>query len=341
MNDFLELPLVEPIFKTYQYDGTGAAIIKNNLSIRNWYLNKSIDLKCNCKFLTGYTSPEVKISPSTLDDNPYLQKFWLSTKLFKGCINTVICNMLDNGYYVYFVGADDYYIKGKSWYKERHFKHDALICGYNRVEKTYCIFSYDNRWICRKFWTTQASFDKGRKAIEKLGENAMICIIKPKDEKVEFNIKEIIKNMRAYLASNVNDVVVNDNGYARGQIVHKYLAEYVSKLYDGSIPYERMDRRVFCLVWEHKKAMLERIEKIEQFLQLDNEVSKKYRALVSEADTMRMLYASHHMKRRDSVLPIIKNKLLKLMDDEKELLMLFITKVAKELENGTVEISQK
>ena len=46
---------------------------------------------------------------------------------------------------------------------------------------------------------------------------------------------------------------------------------------------------------------------------------------------MRMLYATHHMKRRDSVLPIIKNKLLKLMHAEKELLTLLLEKSDKEI----------
>ena len=75
-----------------------------------------------------------------------------------------------------------------------------------------------------------------------------------------------------------------------------------------------MDRRVFRLIWEHKKAMLERILLIEHHLKMDNETSEKYKPLVTEADTMRMLYASHHMKRRDSVLPGIQKKLLSMME---------------------------
>ena len=56
---------------------------------------------------------------------------------------------------------------------------------------------------------------------------------------------------------------------------------------------------------------------------------------------MRMLYASHHMKRRDSVLPIIKKKLFNLAKKEKELLTLLVDRVGKELENEAVEVSQK
>ena len=64
MNKRIELPLVEPIYSTYQYQGAGGAIIKNNPSIRNWYLNEAIILTCTTKFLTGFTTPEKEIENS-------------------------------------------------------------------------------------------------------------------------------------------------------------------------------------------------------------------------------------------------------------------------------------
>ena len=48
----------------------------------------------------------------------------------------------------------------------------------------------------------------------------------------------------------------NGEGNVRGLVVHTYLAKYLDMLYDGSISYERMDRRVFRLIWEHKKECL-------------------------------------------------------------------------------------
>lgn len=81
-----------------------------------------------------------------------------------------------------------------------------------------------------------------------------------------------------------------------------------------------MDRRIFRLIWEHKKAMLERIKLIENALSLDHSLSDAYTSVVREADNCRMLYAAHHMKQRNSVLPMIKKKLLSLKEKEKEIL---------------------
>lgn len=339
MNKHVELPLVEPLYRTY-HDGILTACLKANLSIRNWFLSNTMILTCNRRFLTGFTSPEIRIENYSFN-NPFLETKWLSMQFLKGYVNPVIRNMIDNGYYVHFGGVDDYYVHGKSWYKERHFNHDGTICGYNQKDKTYCIYAYDSNWIYQKFWTPQKSFNKGREAMFKKGIYGSLCAIKPKQDKVEFSVQSAIKGIKDYLDSDYEKYPEDGEGNVRGMVVHNYIAKYIDKLYDGSIPYSRMDRRVFRLIWEHKKVMLERIKNIEQELRLDSEVSERYCPLVSDADTMRMLYASHHMKRRDSVLPIIKIKLLNLADREKELLTLLVDKAKKELENETLELSEK
>ena len=112
----------------------------------------------------------------------------------------------------------------------------------------------------------------------------------------------------------------NEDGAVFGIAVHDFIAKYVDKLIDGSIPYEKMDRRIFRLIWEHKKVMLERIKLIEDALSLDHFLSDAYTSVVREADNCRMLYAAHHMKQRNSVLPTIQKKLLSLKLKEKGIL---------------------
>ena len=77
--------------------------------------------------------------------------------------------------------------------------------------------------------------------------------------------------------------------------------------------------------------MLERIVLIEQIYKMGNGFSEEYKPLVKEADTIRMLYASYHLKRRDAILPVIKKRLLTLMGRERELLTLFVERLGKEL----------
>lgn len=337
MNKCVELPLVEPLYQTY-HNGILSAAIHSNPSIRNWFLSNTMSLACNRKFLSGYTTPKLFLERYSFK-NPMFEVQTIPMRHCKGYINAIIRNLIDDGYYVYFTGIDDYYIPGKSWYKERHFKHDGTICGYNQSDKTYCIYAYDSQWVFRKFWVPQKSFNQGREAMFKEGVYGTLRAIKPKSETVEFSAERALKGIGHYINSNFERYPVEGEGTVRGIVVQEYIAKYVEKLFDGSIPYEGMDRRVFRLIWEHKKVMLERIILIEKELGLDSTVSEQYRPLVSQADRMRLLYASHHMKRRDSVLPIIQKDLLSLSKKEKEVLSSLLESAKRRMENELVELS--
>ena len=320
MKKKVELPLIEPLYSTYHYQGPATAILLKNPSIKNWYLNQVMNLTCTRKFLRGFTSPQVDIEDSSWTVNPYLDKRWYNTQFLRGHTHYVIRNLIDEGFYVSLSGVDDYYVEGKSWYHERHFSHDGFICGYDRENKTYCMYSYDQNWIYRKFLTTQKSVEKGRQVRFKIRDFGNVCGIKPKADKIAFSAEIALNKIAEYLDSTMEKYPESEDGAVFGIVVHDYVAKYIDKLYDGSIPYEKIDRRVFRMIWEHKKVMLQRIQLIEKELSLSNEISNEYQAIVREADNARMLYASHHMKRRDAVLPIIKNKLLFIKEMELTLL---------------------
>lgn len=342
MNRRVELPLLEPLYSTYHYQGPCAAIAVNNPTIRNWYLNETTDLTCNRRFLNGLTTPEITVPYSSLWDCLYFEIIGVSSHFVGGYINRIIREMLDAGYYVVFDGIDDYYVEGKSWYKERHFNHDGLICGYDMDEKTYCLYSYDSKWLYRKFWTSQRSFNAGRIAMEKQGCYANFYAFKAKEYIIDFSPQTVYSKLKAYLDSDLEKYPFEGEANVYGIAVHAFIAEYVSRLYRADTPYERMDRRVFRLIWEHKKVMLERIELVQKSLGMNDAVSQRYALVVKDADKMRMLYASHHMKRRDSVLPLISKMLLKLMHDERKLLCQLVEKMERKLENeSSVEISEK
>lgn len=341
MNKRIELPIYEPIYKTYQYQGSGAAIIDNNNSIRNWYLNEIMLLKCTREFLKGAGSPKIDIVNSSLMDNPYLEKNKFPLSYLKGCTNQMIRNFIDLGYYVYFLDVDDYYIKNKSLYKERHVYHDGLICGYDKSNRTYCIYSHDSNWVYRKFWTPQICFTNGCKSSIKNNRTVNIFTIKAKTENVDFSLGKVYENLVEYLDSGIEKYPFDGEGDVFGIVVHTYIAEYIMKLFRGEISYSIADWRILRLIWEHKKAMLERIAKAEQILGLGGTLSERYKKLVKEADNIRMLYASHRIKRRDSALLIVCKKLLNIEAEEREILTEFLEKMKKELENEIVEVSQK
>lgn len=341
MNKLVELPIYEPIYKTYQYQGSGAAIIDSNNPIRNWYLNEIMLLKCTRAFFKGWGSPGIDIVNSSLQDNPYLEKNKVPLKVLKGCTNQMIRNFIDLGYYVYFTEVDDYYIKNKSLYKERHLYHDGLICGYDKSNKTYCIYAHDSNWVYRKFWTPEICFTNGCKSALKKQKYVNIFTLKVKNQDVEFSLTQVYNNLLKYLDSNLEKYPVDSDGIVYGIVVHTYISEYIMKLFRGEISYRFADWRILRLIWEHKKVMLERIVVIEKKLDLDNTLSELYKAIVKEADNIRMFYASYCMKRRDSILLIISKKLLTIEAREREILTQLLQVMKEDIEDGTLEASKK
>lgn len=327
----VELPLVEPLYSTYHYQGAHSSVMAMNDSIKNHIFNSVMELSCNRKFLYGFTTPEITVVGSRIADNPYVESKKLHTQFLGTSTNAVIKNFLDLGWYVTFVGYDDYYIKGKSWYHTRHFNHDGLICGYNDVKQTFSLYAYDVSWIYRKFEITQRCLEAARKSGIAMRPNVSLCAYRAKSDTVQFDPSAVFSGLKKYLASSFDKYPPTVNDTAYGIVVHDYIAMYLDKLADGSIPHDRMDRRVFRMIWEHKKVMLERIRLVESNLSMDKLTSYKYEPLVKLADDIRMLYAAYHMKERAALLPTIREKLLILRKKEADILGEFVTSLEVKL----------
>ena len=66
-----------------------------------------------------------------------LYKIDFNIRFARRCVLNIIKTMIDDGYYVAFYGVDDYYIKGKCWYKEQHMDHEGMIIGYGFLESSF------------------------------------------------------------------------------------------------------------------------------------------------------------------------------------------------------------
>lgn len=324
-----ELPLVEPMYSTYHYQGVSTAVIAKNPSIRNFCLNNVMVLTCTRKFLGGFTTPELGVAQSSLNNNPHLVKKRFPMRYLGGYLHFVIRRLLDDGIYVCFSGVDDFYLPGKTFCGTRHFDHDGCICGYDTSDGTFLVYAYDKNWVYRTFRVPVAAFDAGRHSSEARGVFGDLCAVYPTPEEVVFSPDTALRKIAEYLDSDMKKYPESGTGSVAGTAVHDYMALYLDRLIDGSVPYERFDRRVFRLIWEQKKVMLERILKIEETLHTGG-IGDAYKAVIREADNCRMLYAAHAIRPHPAFLPVIREKLLALKEREASLLGMLLEKTKGE-----------
>ena len=331
MTDRRILPLSEPVYSTYHYQGISSATHYSNPTVRNWFLNSVMQMYCSRRFLDGFTTPELTVLDSNFESNRYLNQIIMPFDRIRGRTGEVIRALIDSDTFAVFRGIDDYYIPGKSWYRERHFYHDGMICGYDMSDRTYYIHAYDSNWQYRVFKVPQASFHSARRHSLDKGTNGYLCAVKVKDDTPEFSPYETVENLKRYMDSSIEKYPVTDRGNVFGTAAGDYIVMYVRRLEDGSIPYRRTDRRVFRLIWEHKRVMLERLEKLEEALGVNSDVSYKYREVTDAAREMHMAYAAYCRRQRCELLPAIAGKLEHINDTEKRLIDKMIGLSEKEL----------
>ena len=354
------LPYCEPMYLTYNYLSVIGVPAKQNNTSDIWYYNNTVQWSCMRKFLHGYTSPLINLRIGEIKEYPFLYQSVVNYRFTEKNISDIIKRMIDSGFYVAFSGVDDYYVKGKSWYKEKHFNHDGLIIGYNEKnegnkenknkaensenkiensankagktenceEDTFFIASYNNRWIFTVFETPQKCFFEGMKACIKNGEYGCIEALKANNKKISLDLKFIRETVEDYIFSKSFDYSFNKSDAVLGIAVYDFICMYFDKLLDGSIPYERKDRRILRLIWEHKKCMQKRIEYCENYCGWDNSLSEEYKKIVVLADKARFIYSKFVLKYSALDIEKIQQLLMLIKQKEFKLLKKFDKKLA-------------
>lgn len=335
-----QLPYKEPPFCTYQYHGSPGVAAMQNPTAYQWYLNHAIVLSCGRRFLTGYTSPDVSIYGTCLEEMPFLERIDVKRSFIDGSELAIIRNMIDEGYYVCFNMVDVYHIEGMLWSGEKHNFHDGLICGYDDRDNTLTIAAYDSRWRYTCFRTSQDGFLKALKFGKEMGGYNDLVGIRTSDKKIILDFPAMIKHLEDYLTPDPYSDSYEGNITIFGIVVHDYLRLYLTFLMDKEIPYERMDRRIMRILWEQKRCMADRITFVEKYFELDSSMSEEYAPVVKSAELCRMLYESYRQKERNSLLVTIQEELKKMKKVEEALLPRLISAIqigGKKDENSDME----
>ena len=330
MPDTISLPFCVPWFAFTQGHAAPGLAMAGHPTAYNAVLNQCITLSCTRRFLQGYSSPQVFMPKSGIHSFDCLEKYGVTSRFGHPYFKEIIKQMLNEGFYIYFGGVDDYYLPGKSWYGTRHMAHDGVICGYDEADQTYSIAAYDINWVYNLIRIPQACFMEGLHACVQNEQYASIVAYRMKDIEVKLDEQMILKNIKEYIGLTVDRFSLENDGRVIGIAVQDFIVMYLDKLKDGSIPSDKMDWRSLRPIWEQKRCMVDRIRAIEEKRGWGPELSTQYVPLVEEANRVRMMYAMYHKNQKESLLDKMKSGILHFKDAEYEILQALIQRMEEE-----------
>ena len=321
MPDSVSLPFCVPCFAFTPSLAAPGLAMNGHPTAYNGYLNQCTFISCGRKFLTGFTSPQLNLPRANIHSFTYLEKYGIALRFGYPYYKTIIKQMLNEGFYVLFNGIDDYYIPGKCWYGIRHMSHDGVICGYDESDSTFSIAVYDINWLFNLIRVPQDCLMEGIGACLKNKQYGNLTAFKVRENTtVNLDEKLILHNLKEYVSQTVDKFPLDQQGMVEGIAVQDFLAMYMDKLKDGSIPAEKVDWRAIRPVWEHKKCMLDRIKAIEAKNNWEPELSTEYATLVEDSNLARMMLAMFHKNQKMTLLDKMKNIILSCKDKEEKLL---------------------
>lgn len=326
----VELPVQQPLMSTFVTYASRSIILSTNPSANNFFYNHTIQLECKGNLFKGYSSPIPKLKSERFTDmNEIAESVDFPIRFVRHCPNEIIKASLDAGYYFYLRDADDYYIPGKSWYRKRHFWHHGLISGYDDNDNTFTMNAYDDRWLFSTFKVPQICIPEAIETICAFGRmQEKQTAAKGKNCTFELDLPLIQESLCEYLTyvpivESAGDDFVRPCGVA----VYDYLKLFLELLLSERIPHERFDWRVFRLIWEHKKVMLDRIAAIEDHMHTDHSLSEAYKPVEMLANKIRLMYAKYHQKPEQSILQYLIVALAELREKEVAVLTEFVKKL--------------
>lgn len=326
MADCVQLAYEYPWFAFTQGTAAPCIALRNHPTAYNAILNQCTTLSCSRRFLDGFTTPQVGIPRLNIHSFPCIERYGVALRFTHDRFREIVKKMLDKGFYIYFGGVDDYFLPGKSWYGIRHMSHDGILCGYDDNDGTYSVAAYDSDWVFRLIRIPQDCFREGLESGISQGWNGNLFAYRMRNGEIQPDEKQMLRYLKAHVDADMDHFPLTERGNVEGIAVQGFLALYIGKLMDGSIPADRMDWRVLRPVWEHKKCMLDRLIALEALHGWEPEFSSRYRPLVDAANRNRMMYAVYHKNRRPELLENVRKGLLDGKEQERAILCDFIRK---------------
>ena len=324
----VNLPFKMPMFSTYHNIAGAGVVAANNPTSDIWYYNNAIQWRCIKPGNIDYQSLDLQMLHASVWDMPFVDKTDTSLRFIRKYIAEIIEDIISESCYVIFGGVDDYFIEGKSGYRQRHFAHDGLITGFDSERRVFTMAAYNTNFFYKVFETPYDGFINGVNYMCDRKKYGIITAAAARNEIQTLDVSHIKEEIFQYMqTSTVNgsygempiEVVYGSGVY---DCIILYLECFENHLYaiDNEI------QIVFKLIYEHKRCMFNRIKYVEAFFKFDNFFSEAYKQVVKISEIARMAIIKFGLTREIRLIETVKKHITKMKDIEYNILNGFINK---------------
>jgi hypothetical protein len=263
-----ELPLSDPPVNGYHFYGFPLAVAGTVDRARDWILSNYVHLAYDldptttvpfCFYLYDYA-----ISPWL--DVVRANRRWLADQ---GADPVEYCRAaVHAGHYVY-LNLDDFHVPSRPGHRVRHGSHDLLLCGVDDAARTFSTYGFDKADVMRRSTIGFAEFRDAYRSLDTIPNDCSqvyLYRVVP-DADYDFNLRLVRESLGEYLdGTNVSvrfDMFRPAWERAYGVDVYPPLQRYLTEWVEGRAEY---DIRILHILWEHKKLMARRVERMAELL---------------------------------------------------------------------------
>ena len=309
-----KLPIEMPLIETYQATSFILSVILANNNIANTYYNNYINLVCNDT--TDIMDIGLDFINVTWDDFrnagfAEMDLYYLKN-ISKDKFLAFLKERIDQGNYILLYKIDEFYLSYTSNYNERHFIHDTYIYGYS--EFSFYIMAYKDKKLQMIEISTEEIVEGMYSCLE-MDEDASFCTFRPFHAvKVKLDYNKMKREIINYIGGNGND----DDKQVYGMKCYNTIKNAILAIAEdkNNIKNQMLDIRVFRMLWEHKKVLINHIEKVNERKKVDEKVIHELLEVENKANIVFLLSLKYNITYQKEILYNILDYIDKIKEKE-------------------------
>ncbi len=333
----MKLLLNYPPVNCYLHHAYPLSVAMSHKDFDSWFLSNYIQMEFShnhntLNFFTYAICGNSIICP-LLDYNILDLEF-----LYKTYTNIIdfITKSIELGYYVT-TYTDEFYIPQRVAYiRKIHFRHEIMIYGFDLNNEEFNVIGYDDKG---NYTETLVSFSQFEASfLNSIKKTNDMILFKPKDSEsynpfYEFDIENVKSLLSEYLLSKNSSArfstIGNRNNSVYGISIYNELIKYYEAILqdNGELCSKKMfdfeddcDIRHFHILYEHKKAMVLRIEYLikNNYLDSNNDFKNIFSNLENDAKNGRNSIIKYNISKSKKLISATIDTLQKMYETEKK-----------------------